>query len=65
MPAAELIGLFYLGSKHQVQVGRVYIAVGDDRPAGQDRQRGGYAGLSGAALSADDNKFCDNYLLLF
>jgi hypothetical protein len=62
MAAAELMAFFEPGRKDQVQIRRIHVAVGYDRTVGQDGQGRGNTGLAGAALSADDDKFCDTYL---
>ena len=54
--AAELMAFLDPRRKHQMQVGRVHVAVGDDRPIGQDGKGGGQTGLARPALAADDNE---------
>ena len=57
VPAAELVAFLDPRRKDQVQVRRVHVAVGDDRPVGQHGKRRGQAGLARPALAADDDQF--------
>jgi len=57
MPAAEFMAFLNARREDQMQVGRVYITVGNDRAIRQNGKGGGQTGFARSSLTADDDKF--------
>jgi hypothetical protein len=56
VPAAKIVTLPDIRLQHQMQIGRVDVAIGEHRLFSQHGERGGDAGLAGPPLAADNDQ---------